>query len=173
MQSHLDWCFPNPPFPPFMSLMHGLAHLVELHSKTTFIGAHVGCYAENLAWVGALLDRCPNFYVDISARIGELGRQPYAARRFFTQYADRIMFGIDAGANLELYRLYYRFLETDDEYFNYSLGEVPGQGRWYVYGLHLPQAVLKKIYYQNAQRVIFKNSRTSGHVSRANSKQAK
>ena len=75
--------------------------LVERHPQTTFIGAHVGCYAENLAWVGALLDRCPNFYVDIAARIGELGRQPYTARRFFMQYADRILFGIDAGADLE------------------------------------------------------------------------
>ena len=115
--------------------------------STTFIGAHVGCYAENLAWVGALLDRCPNFYVDIAARIGELGRQPYSARRFFTQYADRILFGIDAGPDLEAYRLYYRFLETDDEYFNYNASDIPEQGRWYVCGLHLPQAVLKKVYH--------------------------
>ena len=102
--------------------------LVERHPRTTFIGAHVGCYAENLAWVGALLDRCPNFYVDIAARIGELGRQPYSARRFFTQYADRILFGIDAGPDLETYRLYYRFLETDDEYFNYNVERSAGAG---------------------------------------------
>jgi len=144
-----------------MSIMNGLAHLVERHPRTTFIGAHVGCYAENLAWVGALLDRCPNFYVDIAARIGELGRQPYAARRFFTQYADRILFGIDAGPDLEEYRLYYRFLETDDEYFNYNTSDIPQQGRWYVSGLHLPQTVLKKVYTQNAERLIFKRRSTN------------
>ncbi len=161
LQAHPDWQFPSPPFPSFMSIMDGLAHLVERHPRTTFIGAHVGCYAENLAWVGALLDRCPNFYVDIAARIGELGRQPYSARRFFTQYADRILFGIDAGPDHEEYRLYYRFLETDDEYFNYNASEVPVQGRWYVSGLHLPQAVLKKVYHQNAERIIFKRRTTN------------
>jgi predicted TIM-barrel fold metal-dependent hydrolase len=158
LQAHPDWQFPSPPFPSFISILDGLARLVERHPQTTFIGAHVGCYAENLAWVGALLDRCPNFYIDIAARIGELGRQPYSAGLFFQQYADRILFGIDAGADLETYRLYYRFLETDDEYFNYNVSEVPEQGRWYVCGLHLPQAVLKKIYTQNAERVIFKRA---------------
>jgi predicted TIM-barrel fold metal-dependent hydrolase len=158
LQGHPDWQFPSPPFPSFMSIMNGLAKLIERHPRTTFIGAHVGCYAENLAWVGALLDRCPNFYVDIAARIGELGRQPYSARRFFTHYADRILFGIDAGPDLDTYRLYYRFLETDDEYFNYNVNEVPEQGRWHVCGLHLPQAVLKKVYYQNAARLIFKRN---------------
>ncbi len=156
LQAHPDWQFPSPPFPSFVSILEALARLVERHPRTMFIGAHVGCYAENLGWVGALLDRCPNFYVDIAARLGELGRQPYSARRFFQQYADRILFGIDAGADLETYRLYYRFLETDDEYFNYNVGEIPEQGRWYVYGLHLPQTVLKKVYYQNAERIIFR-----------------
>lgn len=158
LQAHPDWHFPSPPFPSFMSIMNGLAHLVERHPRTTFIGAHVGCYAENLAWVSALLDRCPNFSVDIAARIGELGRQPYSARRFFMQYADRILFGIDAGPDLEEYRLYYRFLETDDEYFNYNTGDIPLQGRWSVCGLHLPQTVLKKVYHQNAERLIFKRT---------------
>lgn len=158
LQAHPDWQFPSPPFPSFMSIMNSLAHLIERHPRTTFIGAHVGCYAENLAWVGALLDRCPNFYVDIAARIGELGRQPYTARRFFQHYADRILFGIDVGADLGTYRVYYRFLETDDEYFNYNADEIPQQGRWYVCGLHLPQAVLKKVYYQNAERIIFRRA---------------
>jgi len=134
--------------------MTGLANLVARHPQTTFIGAHVGCYAENLGWVGQLLDQCPNFYVDIGARIGELGRQPYSARRFFLRYADRILFGTDVGANLDTYRLYYRFLETDDEYFNYSLSEIPTQGRWTIYGLYLPDDVLEKVYYLNAHRVL-------------------
>jgi predicted TIM-barrel fold metal-dependent hydrolase len=134
--------------------MTGLANLVANHPGTTFIGAHVGCYAENLAWVGDLLDRCPNFYVDISARIGELGRQPYTARKFFLNHADRILFGTDSAPNVEVYRTYYRFLETDDEYFSYGRGPVPGQGRWQIYGLYLPDDVLQQVYYQNAQRVL-------------------
>lgn len=151
---HPEWAFPSPPYPSFLTILDGLARLVERHPQTIFIGAHVGCYAENLGWVGTLLDRCPNFYVDISARIGELGRQPYSARRFFLQYADRILFGVDAGINVAEYRLAYRFLESNDEYFNYTLDEVPGQGRWYVHGLYLPEGVLEKVYYTNAQKII-------------------
>ncbi len=154
--AHPDWHFPSPPFPPFMAIMEGLAGLVARHPGTDFVGAHVGCYAENLGWVGALLERCPNFYVDISARLGELGRQPYTTRRFFERYSDRILFGIDAGADLATYRLYYRFLETDDEYFSYDGRVVPAQGRWYIYGLHLPDDVLEKVYFRNAERVILR-----------------
>lgn len=154
LNAHPDWQFPSPPYPPFMSIMESLARLVKRHPQTIFIGAHVGCYSENLGWVGNVLDQSPNFYVDISARIGELGRQPYTARRFFLQYADRILFGTDMGASVDGYRLHYRFLETDDEYFNYGLSPIPGQGRWYIYGLHLPDDVLEKIYYQNARRVL-------------------
>lgn len=153
LQTHPDWQFPSPPFPPFLSVMDQLARLVERHPQTIFVGAHVGCYAENLGWVGALLDRCPNFYVDISARIAELGRQPYSARCFFLQYADRILFGTDVGANLDYYRTYYRFLETDDEYFNYEPGEHQGQGRWNIYGLYLPDDVLEKVYFRNSERI--------------------
>ncbi len=156
LQAHSDWKFTSPPFPSFMSIVEGLANLVARHARTIFIGAHVGCYAENLSWVGALLDRCPNFYVDLSARIGELGRQPYAARRFCIQYADRILFGLDLGPDLNAYRICYRFLETGDEYFNYDTCEIPQQGRWYVYGLYLPDDVLKKVYFENARRVLEK-----------------
>ena len=108
-----DWQFPSPPFPAFISILEGLARLVTRHPETNFIGAHVGCYAENLGWVGDLLDRCPNFFVDISARIGELGRQPYSARRFFIKYSDRILFGSDFGPDPDSYRIAYRFLETE------------------------------------------------------------
>ena len=154
LHAHPDWQFPSPPYPSFISIMESLARLVKRHPQTTFIGAHVGCYSENLGWVGRVLEQSPNFYIDISARIGELGRQPYTARRFFLQYADRILFGTDMGASVDSYRLHYRFLETDDEYFNYGLSPVPGQGRWYIYGLHLPDEVLEKVYYQNARRVL-------------------
>ena len=154
LQAHLDWSFTSPPFPAFMSIMDAFANLLARHPNTTFIGAHVGCYAENLDWVGGLLERCPNFYVDISARIGELGRQPYTARRFFIQHANRILFGSDMGPDLDVYRLSYRFLETDDEYFNYNPGVVPQQGRWHVHGLYLPDEVLKKVYSENARSIL-------------------
>jgi len=151
---HPDWAFTSPPYPPFMHIMNGLRKLVKRHPNTTFIGAHVGCYGENLGWVGQMLDECPNYYIDISARIGELGRQPYTARKFFIQYQDRILFGLDAGPSRKEYRLYYRFLETDDEYFNYNTSEIPLQGRWYVCGLYLPDGVLKKVYSENAKKVL-------------------
>ncbi len=143
-------------YPPFNTIIEAFARLVRRHPETTFIGAHVGCYAENLAWVGALLDECPNFNVDISARLGELGRQPYTARRFFLRYQDRILFGTDADASTASYRHYYRLLETEDEYVNYSRSEVPAQGRWYAYGLYLPDEVLEKVYFGNASRLILK-----------------
>jgi predicted TIM-barrel fold metal-dependent hydrolase len=154
--NHEDWRFTSPPFPSFMNILESFANIVRRHKNTTFIGAHVGCYAENLGWVSKLLDECPNLYVDISARLGELGRQPYTARKFFMKYADRILFGTDADARYDTYQLYYRFLETDDEYFNYNLSDVPQQGRWYVYGLYLPDEILKKVYFDNADRLIFK-----------------
>lgn len=150
---HPDWAFTSPPFPSFISILEAFKNLVTRHSSTIFIGAHVGCYGENLSWVGKMLDDCPNYYIDISARLGELGRQPYTARRFFIQYQGRILFGSDMGPDLDAYRLSYRFLETDDEYFNYNTGEIPGQGRWHVCGLYLPDDVLEKVYFNNAARL--------------------
>jgi len=128
--------------------------LIKRHPNTIFVGAHVGCYAENLPWVSQLMDECPNLYVDIAERIAELGRQPYSARRFIINHADRVLFGTDQPANAELYKLHYRFLETDDEYFDYDLFTTPHQGRWRIYGLYFPDDVLNKIYYLNAQRVL-------------------
>ncbi|NTW02934.1 MAG: amidohydrolase family protein, partial [Oscillochloris sp.] len=153
LHAHPDWQFPSPPFPSFIEIMNGFKNLVARHSSTTFIGAHVGCYAENLEWVGQMLGVCPNYFIDISARFGELGRQPYTARKFFIQYQDRILYGSDMGPDLEVYRLNYRLLETDDEYFNYNPGDIPLQGRWFVYGLSLPDDVLRKVYRENAKKV--------------------
>jgi predicted TIM-barrel fold metal-dependent hydrolase len=153
LEQHPDWHFPSSRAPPFSAIMNGLAALILRHPATTFIGAHVASYAENLAWVSELLDRCPNLYVDISARVAELGRQPYTARRFFERHADRILFGIDVGADRATYELYYRFLETDDEYFEYDPPGTHAQGRWRIYGLHLPDDVLRRVYYENALRV--------------------
>lgn len=154
LQDHPDWVFTSPPFPPFMQILNALFNLVKRHPATTFIGAHVGCYAENLRWVGQMLDACPNYFIDISARLGELGRQPYTARRFLMQYQDRVLFGSDMGPDPQEYRLYYRFLETDDEYFNYNTSQMPAQGRWFVNGLDLPPEVLRKIYQLNAIRLL-------------------
>jgi predicted TIM-barrel fold metal-dependent hydrolase len=153
--AHPDWHFPSPPYPAFHELINALARVVERHPGTTFIGAHVSSYAENLQWVGELFDRCQNFYVDISARISELGRQPYTARRFFMRHADRILFGTDSNPDLETYGIYYRFLESEDEYFAFNKGDLPHQGRWMIYGLSLPDDVLQKVYAFNAQRIIF------------------
>jgi predicted TIM-barrel fold metal-dependent hydrolase len=153
--AHPDWHFPSPPYPSFISILEQLANVVTRHPKTNFIGAHVGCYAENLTWVGSLMERCPNFFADISARLGELGRQPYSARKFFLNHADQILFGTDLPPNADVYRLHYRFLETDDEYFPYGAGAgAPSQGRWAIYGLFLPDGVLRKIYFENAKRLL-------------------
>ena len=151
----------HPDFPTFEEIMEQFEGLLRRHSQTTFIGAHVGCYAEDLGWVSRVLDSCPNFYVDISARIAELGRQPYTARDFFIKHQDRVLFGTDASPDVRVYRLYYRFLETRDEYFNYGLRETPGSGRWMIYGLHLPDEVLKKVYHENARRVLLADSPAS------------
>ena len=153
LHAHPDWQFPSPPFPSFMSIMEDFATLVARFPNLKFVAAHVGCYAENLGWVAALMERCPNLYVDISARISELGRQPYSAKRFIEKYSDRILFGIDCGPLLTAYHTYYRFLETDDEYFSYGEGEIPQQGRWQIYGLNLPAQVLENIYYNNAAKL--------------------
>jgi len=156
LRNHPDWVFTSPPFPSFTHIIEGFARLIEHHPRTIFIGAHVGCYAENLLWVSNLLDRCPNFYVDIGARIAELGRQPFTARRFFIDHSNRIVFGIDVGPDLAAYRTYYRFLETEDEYFNYNPDpmDVPDSGRWMIYGLNLPDNVLENVYYRNTERIL-------------------
>lgn len=155
LQAHPDWQFPSPPFPPFLQVVNDMLEMAARHPNTTFIGAHFGCFAEDLNWVAQALDRYPNFNLDISERIAELGRQPHSARKFFLKYADRIMFGLDdCHVNPELYRIYYRFLETDDEYFEYGIEPTPRQGRWRIHGLYLPNDVLEKVYYRNAERLI-------------------
>ncbi len=94
--------------------------------------------------------------MDIGAQIAELGRQPYAARRFLLRYADRILFGTDAGVSPAAYRIYCRFCETDHEYFSYGPSEVPSQGHWQIHGLYLPDDVLEKVYWGNALRILGK-----------------
>ena len=129
--------------------------LVSRHPETTFICPHVANYPENLKYVSSFLDQYPNAFIDISARIDELGRQPYSARNFLIKYADRVLFGIDMPVRQDIYRSYFRFLETLDEYFDYPdyFGSF-GNSRWGIYGMGLPEDVLKKIYFENAKKVI-------------------
>lgn len=147
-----DWQFADPAFPRMAPLLEALKNTVEKHPRTTFIGAHVGCYSEDLGWVSAMLARCPNFVVDTGARIDEIGRQPRAARRFFLEHPDRILFATDTWPD---YPVYFRCLETEDDYFPYcSPSDEPGSGRWNIYGIGLPRDVLSKVYSGNARRVI-------------------
>jgi len=154
LHRHPDWHFYGPEFPKFEALIGCLYNLIGRHRGTTFITAHVGCYPENLGFVSRMMDEHPNLYTDISARIAELGRAPYSAREWFITYQDRILFGTDVSPTPEWYRIYFRFLETRDEYFSYSLGEIPDQGRWRIYGVYLPDEVLEKVYHRNAERLI-------------------
>jgi uncharacterized protein len=124
-------------------------NLFARHPNTIFINAHLGWLAHDLARLGALLDRLPNVYAEIGAITSELGRQPRAAKRFFTKYQDRIMFGKDL-YNVSEYHTYFRLLETDDEYFD-PIRKY--HGIWKMYGLDLPDDVLKKLYYKNALRI--------------------
>jgi predicted TIM-barrel fold metal-dependent hydrolase len=154
LHRHPEWSFPPDRFPSRESLLEARNRVIARHPRTTFIGAHVANNPEDLATVGRWLDQYPNLYVEPASRIGELGRQPYTARRFFLKYADRILFGTDGPWPEARIRLYWRFLETYDEYFPYSEKAFPPQGLWHIYGIGLPDRVLKKIYYQNAVRVI-------------------
>ena len=155
LHRHPEWHFYGPEFPPFDELIAWLYRLIESHPNTNFITAHVGCYPENLDFVSDMMDKYPNFYTDISARIAELGRAPYSARAWFLKYAERILFGTDARPRIAMYQTHFRFLETADEYFDYAPGStIPPQGRWKVYGVYLPDEVLRKVYYGNAARLL-------------------
>ncbi|MCD6291366.1 MAG: amidohydrolase family protein [Anaerolineae bacterium] len=155
LHGHPDWHFYGPEFPSFQELIESLYRLIEAHPNTTFITAHVGCHAENLGFVSQMMDRYPNFYTDISARIAELGRAPYSARAWFLKYADRILFGTDLRPSAPMYQVHFRFLETADEYFDYAPGApIPPQGRWRIYGVYLPDEVLRKVYGENATRLL-------------------
>jgi len=150
-----SWSFADAKFPRKEELLARRDQVIRNHPRTTFMLPHVANFPENLDYVGQLLDRHPNVFLDFSARMDELGRQPYTARKFFLKYQDRIYFGTDMPASAAMYRCYFRFLETYDEYF------VPpdydgtfGRFRWHIYGLGLPDAVLKKIYYENVLRIV-------------------
>ena len=148
-----DWHFHGPEFPPYEALMESQERLVEAPPATVFQSAHVASASEDLAYVSRLLDRYRNLHVDISARIAELGRQPRAARDFFLRYPDRILYATDQTPVAPVQRVHARFLETLDEYIPYCPWEKPGEGRWQIYGVGLPDDVLEKVYCRNAERL--------------------
>jgi predicted TIM-barrel fold metal-dependent hydrolase len=154
LNAHPDWLFFGGDYPTQKELLDQFIRLVAKHPKTTFIGAHFGCNAEDVATVAKWLDEHPNLQIDIDARISELGRQPYTTRKFFLKYQDRVMFGTDTSPQRDSYRIYYRFLETDDEYFDCAAGH-HRQGFWMIYGVFLPKDVLEKLYLTNAQRILY------------------
>ncbi len=135
---------------PWETLIEEQHRLFKKHPKTTFIAAHFGWYPNDLAKLGKLLDEMPNVVVEFGAIIAELGRQPRMAKQFFTRYQDRILFGKDSWVPEE-YATYFRVLETEDEYFPYHKKY---HAFWAMYGMGLPDDILKKIYYKNAIRII-------------------
>lgn len=134
----------------WQTLINEQHNVFKKHSKTKFIDAHLGWYGNDLKKLGTLLDQMPNVYTEIGAVIAELGRQPRAAKAFLTKYQDRVLFGKDSWVPAE-YETYFRVLETEDEYFPYHKRY---HAFWRMYGLGLPDEVLKKIYYKNALTLI-------------------
>ncbi len=135
---------------PWQTLIDEQHRMFKKHPKTTYIDAHFGWYANDLTTLGKLLDELPNINIEFGAVIAELGRQPRAAKIFFEKYQDRILFGKDSWAPEE-YATYFRVLETEDEYFPYHKKY---HAFWAMYGMGLPDSILKKVYYKNALRII-------------------
>jgi predicted TIM-barrel fold metal-dependent hydrolase len=135
---------------PWEQIIEEQHNMFRQHPKTKFINAHLGWYGNDLAKLASLMDQLPNMYSEIGAVIAELGRQPRVAREFLIKYQDRVMFGKDSWVPEE-YETYFRVLETKDDYFLYHKRY---HAFWRMYGLDLPDDVLKKIYYKNALKVI-------------------
>jgi predicted TIM-barrel fold metal-dependent hydrolase len=146
-----SWSFYGKGLPTKQEILAQRDRMFAKHPHTKFIALHMANWPENLDYVANLLDTHPNVYVEFGAREAELGREPRRAREFFIKYQDRIMFGADFTAEEEMYRNHFRWLETDDEYFDYF--GYPGQGRWKIYGMALPDGVLEKIYHLNAEKL--------------------
>ena len=140
---------PSDKYPSFEIVMSEQYNMFKKNPRTTFINAHMGWYGNNLSKLDQQLIDLPNVYVEFGAVINELGRQPVSARKFFIKHQDRILFGKD-NYNKEEYYLYFQVLETSDEYIEYFRKR---HGLWRLYGLNLPDSVLKKVYHQNALKI--------------------
>jgi predicted TIM-barrel fold metal-dependent hydrolase len=134
----------------FEELMAERDRMFARHSRTTFIAAHMAYHANDLARLGRLLDKLPNVHTEVAAVLAELGRQPRTAHDFFVKYQDRILFGKDSFQPDE-YPYYWRTFETADEYFDYYRDY---HAFWKLYGMDLPDDVLKKLYYGNALKLV-------------------
>lgn len=154
LSRHPDWHFYGDEFPSREELLAARNRVIARHPGTQFIGAHMANSAEDLGQVQKWLDEYPNLWVEPASRISELGRQPYTARDFLIRNADRVLFGTDGPWPETRVRLYWRYFETRDEYFPYAENEFPPQGFWRIYGVHLPDDVLRKIYHENAAKLI-------------------
>jgi predicted TIM-barrel fold metal-dependent hydrolase len=137
-------------YPSFEVIMAEQHHVFKKHPETKFIDAHLGWMGNDLSRLGKLLDEMPNVYTELGAVLAELGRQPRFARAWMIQYQDRVMMGKDTYKKEEYYT-YFRVLETADEYFDYYRKR---HAHWKMYGLDLPDSVLRKVYFENALKVI-------------------
>ncbi len=145
-----DRARPPDRYPPWETVMSEQHNLFRKHPRTKFIAAHLGWLGGDLGRLGRMLDSMPNVYTEIGAVLAELGRQPRFAREWFIKYQDRVLFGKDTYAPEE-YWVYFRVLETADEYFDYYRRR---HAFWKMYGLDLPDEVIKKLYYKNALSII-------------------
>lgn len=142
---------PPEKYPPFDSLIAEQHRMFKRHARTTFISAHLSWLGQDLGRLGRTLDSIPNMNVEVAAALYEIGRQPRAGRAFFVKYQDRILMGKDTFGGQDEYAVYFRIFETNDEYFPWYRRR---HAFWGMYGLGLPDAVLKKVYYGNALRIV-------------------
>ena len=140
---------PASEYPSFDVVMQEQYNMFKNNPNTTFINAHLGWYGNDLDKMSTQLDELSNVYTEIGAVIAELGRQPIRARRFFVEHQDRVLFGKDTYKKSE-FDVYFRILETNDEYFDYYRKR---HAHWKMYGLNLPDSILKKLYYKNARKL--------------------
>jgi predicted TIM-barrel fold metal-dependent hydrolase len=141
--------YPSDRFPSFEELMTERDNLFRKHPRTTFVAAHMGWHANDLARLGRMLAEMPNVYTEVGAVLYDIGRQPRVAHDFFVTFQDRILFGKDS-FQPEEYPYYWRVFETHDDYFDYYRGY---HAFWKLYGIDLPDSVLKKVYYRNALKI--------------------
>jgi predicted TIM-barrel fold metal-dependent hydrolase len=141
--------YPADKFPSFETLAGERDRAFARNPKTRFVVAHFGWHGNDLGRAARMLDSMPNVYLEVSAVLYEFGRQPRASREFFTKYKDRVVFGKDAYQPSE-YPYYFRVFETNDEYFDYYRDY---HASWKLYGMGLPDEVLKNLYYRNALKV--------------------
>lgn len=152
LSAHPDWSFYGSRYTKD-ELLEQRNRVFACHPSTRFVAAHMGEQPENLEGLAMVLEKYPNVQLDMSARVAELGRQPFTARKFFLRFANRILFGADLLPEISMYRGHFRFFETEDEYFEYP-SHASRQGRWQIYGIGLPDAVLEQIYRINAAAIL-------------------